>query len=29
MVRDGQSFDYSVIPDEMIRRSWVPSYCRA
>lgn len=28
MVRDGKTFDYSVIPDDMIRRSWVPSYCR-
>jgi hypothetical protein len=29
MVRDGKTFDYSVISDDMIRRSWVPSYCRA
>ena len=29
MVRDGKSFDYSTIPPEILKRSWVPSYCRA
>jgi hypothetical protein len=29
MVADGKAFDYSAIPDDIIRRSWVPSYCRA
>jgi len=29
MVKDGQSFDYSTIAPETLRRSWVPSYCRA
>jgi hypothetical protein len=29
MVADGKAFDYSTIPDDIIRRSWVPSYCRA
>jgi hypothetical protein len=28
MVRDGKTFDYSIIAPEMIDRSWVPSYCR-
>lgn len=29
MVKDGQGFDYSTIPLEVLKRSWVPSYCRA
>jgi hypothetical protein len=29
MVRDGKGFDYSLIPPELLKRSWVPSYCRA
>ena len=29
MVKDGRSFDYSTISPETLRRSWVPSYCRA
>jgi hypothetical protein len=29
MVEDGQTFDYRVIPAEIVARSWVPSYCRA
>ena len=29
MVEDGKAFDYGAIPAEVIRRSWVPSYCRA
>jgi hypothetical protein len=29
MVRDGKRFDYSTIPPEILKRSWVPSYCRA
>jgi hypothetical protein len=28
MVKDGRAFDYSTIAPEMIKRSWVPSYCR-
>jgi hypothetical protein len=28
MVRDGLAFDYSGLPDALIERSWVPSYCR-
>jgi hypothetical protein len=29
MVQDGKRFDYSAIPAEVIRQSWVPSYCLA
>lgn len=28
MVRDAKEFDYSVMPADVIRRSWIPSYCR-
>jgi hypothetical protein len=28
MVADGKAFDYSAIPADVIRQSWVPSYCR-
>ncbi len=28
MVKDGQSFDYSLISPEILNRSWVPSYCQ-
>ncbi|HET8578872.1 MAG TPA: hypothetical protein VFO18_17380 [Methylomirabilota bacterium] len=28
MVRDGQGFDYSVISPEVLKKSWVPSYCQ-
>jgi hypothetical protein len=28
MVEDGKTFDYGVIPPEIVARSWVPSYCR-
>lgn len=29
MVRDAKAFDYSVMPADVIQRSWIPSYCRA
>jgi len=29
MIKDGQSFDYNGLPDYMIERSWIPSYCKA
>jgi len=29
MIREGYSFDYSVMPKRLIDRSWIPSYCRA
>jgi hypothetical protein len=28
MVKDGAAFDYSTVSEEMLKRSWVPSYCR-
>ena len=27
MIRDGLAFDYSGLPPEVLRRSWIPSYC--
>jgi hypothetical protein len=29
MIEDGKTFDYSTIPANVIRQSWVPSYCRS
>jgi hypothetical protein len=29
MVRDGLSFDYNDVAQELIDRSWIPSYCQA
>ena len=29
MIQDGLNFDYSLIAPEMVRQSWVPSYCYA
>ncbi len=29
MIRDALSFDYNDIPDEIVERSWIPSYCFA
>jgi hypothetical protein len=29
MVRDGRAFDYSTISPAMLRKTWVPSYCKA
>ncbi len=29
MVKDGKAFDYTVIPADIIAKSWVPSYCKA
>ncbi len=29
MVNDGLAFDFNEVPSEMIKRSWVPSYCKA
>jgi hypothetical protein len=28
MVREAKEFDYSVMPADVIQRSWIPSYCR-
>jgi len=27
MVREAKDFDYGVMPEDVIRRSWIPSYC--
>lgn len=29
MIKDGEAFDYNGLPDYMIERSWIPSYCKA
>jgi len=29
MVADGKAFNYSTIPPQIFKRSWVPSYCEA
>ncbi|MDP1615442.1 MAG: hypothetical protein Q8L68_06565 [Methylococcales bacterium] len=29
MIKDGESFDFNQLPDYMIERSWIPSYCKA
>jgi len=27
MIEDGRNFDFNELPDEMVARSWIPSYC--
>ncbi|MCX7074287.1 MAG: hypothetical protein QX193_03175 [Methylococcales bacterium] len=27
MIHDGEIFDFNAVPDDMIAKSWVPSYC--
>jgi hypothetical protein len=29
MAKDGLAFDYSGLPEGLLERSWIPSYCRA
>jgi hypothetical protein len=29
MVREARAFRYTTMPEEVIAKSWVPSYCRA
>jgi hypothetical protein len=29
MIKDGQAFDFNELPESMIERSWIPSYCKA
>ncbi|MEQ1635280.1 MAG: hypothetical protein ABL903_01235 [Methylococcales bacterium] len=29
MIKDGESFDFNQLPEYMIERSWIPSYCKA
>ena len=28
MIKDGIAFDFNQLPDHMIKRSWIPSYCK-
>jgi hypothetical protein len=28
MIKDGEAFDFTGLPDYMIERSWIPSYCK-
>jgi len=29
MIKDGVAFDFNTLPDHMIERTWIPSYCKA
>jgi hypothetical protein len=29
MIEDGVAFDFNKLPDYMVERSWIPSYCKA
>jgi hypothetical protein len=29
MIEDGVAFDFNQLPENMIKRSWIPSYCKA
>lgn len=29
MIEDGLSFDFNELPETMVERSWIPSYCKA
>jgi len=29
MIKDGLEFDFNQLPEHMIEKSWIPSYCRA
>ncbi len=29
MIRDGEAFDFNEVPQYMVERSWIPSYCKA
>ncbi|MEO6824663.1 MAG: hypothetical protein ABI167_08075, partial [Nitrosospira sp.] len=28
MIEDGVAFDFNELPDYMVERSWIPSYCK-
>ena len=28
MIQDGQAFDFNTVPEAMLAKSWVPSYCK-
>jgi len=29
MIKDGEAFDFNEVPDYMVEKSWIPSYCKA
>jgi hypothetical protein len=29
MIKDGEAFDFNEVPQYMVERSWIPSYCKA
>jgi hypothetical protein len=29
MIADGLAFDFNDLPDHMVERSWIPTYCKA
>lgn len=29
MIKDGEAFDFNEVPEYMVERSWIPSYCKA
>ncbi len=29
MIKDGEAFDFNQVPDYMLERTWIPSYCKA
>ncbi len=29
MVKDGEAFDFNEVPEYMVEKSWIPSYCKA
>jgi hypothetical protein len=28
IIKDGEAFDFNELPDYMVKRSWIPSYCK-
>jgi hypothetical protein len=29
MIADGLAFDFNDLPDHMVERSWIPTYCKS
>jgi hypothetical protein len=29
MIKDGLAFDFTIVPEELVGKSWIPSYCKA
>ncbi|MEQ1544510.1 ferritin-like domain-containing protein [Methyloglobulus sp.] len=29
MIKDGLAFDFTAVPDDLVDKSWIPSYCKA